>query len=106
MELLLMLRRNKKGKYMRITSVITSWDRETRSYLAVVTFDLTRDIWDCMPLGVKLYGHNVETLARMLQDASVLYPPAYPLSVPLPDYEDETRLFSQILPGAAGLYTR
>lgn len=102
MDLLLMTRKHKRGKYMRINSVITSWDRGARSYLAVVTFDTTWDIWDCVPLGVKLYAGNVETLARLIQDLALLYPPVKCLSIPLPDYEDETRLFSRILPETAG----
>lgn len=83
---------------MRIQSVITTWDRQTRAYLAVVTFELTRDVYDCIPLGHKLYARNVETLARLVQDLALLYAPSKALVVPLPDFEDESLHFSHILP--------
>lgn len=102
MEFVLFPSKYRRARYMRIQSIITTWDRQTRSYLAVVTFELTRDVWACAPMGHKLYAHNVETLARMIQDLALLYAPSKALSVPLPEFEDESLHFSRMLPDAAG----
>ena len=87
---------------MRIQSIITTWDRQVRAYLAVVTFELTRNTRDFTPLGHKLYACNVETLARLIQDLALLYAPSKALAVPLPDFEDEGLHFSRMLPDMAG----
>lgn len=102
MEFVLFPRTYRRAQYMRIQSVITTWDRQTRAYLAIITFELTRDIWDCIPLGHKLYACNVETLARLIQDLALLYAPSKALAVPLPDFEDESLHYSRILPDVAG----
>ena len=98
MEFVLLPNKYRRGRYLRIQSVITTWDRQTRAYLAVVTFEPTRDIYDRIPLGHKLYARNVETLARLVQDLALLYAPSKALVVPLPDFEDESLYFSRILP--------
>lgn len=87
---------------MRIQNIITTWDRQARAYSAILTFDLTRDVQDCSPLGVKLYGNNVETLERLIRDISLLYAPSKALAVLLPDFEDESLHYSRILPDVAG----
>jgi len=98
MELMLKPKRYRRAEYMRIISIITSWDRQTHAYLAVVSFDTTRNRQDSKPLGVKLYGENVETLEKMILDLSLLYAPSNALAVPLPESKDEKRLFSRIVP--------
>lgn len=102
MEFVLFPRTYRRAKFMRIQSIITTWDRQARAYLAVVTFELTRHVWNCKPVGHKLYACNVETLARLIQDLALLYAPSKALAVPLPDFEDEGLHFSRILPDAAG----
>ncbi len=102
MELVLLPSKNRMARYMRIQSVITTWDRQARAYLAVVTFELTRNTRDFTPLGHKLYARNVETLARMIQDLALLYAPSKALAVSLPDFEAESLHFSQMLPDVAG----
>lgn len=102
MEFVLLPRKYRRAQYMRISSVITTWDRQTRAYLAVVTFHLTQEVWDCVPMGHKLYARNAETLARMVQDLALLYAPSKALSVSLPDFEDESLHFSRMLPDTAG----
>lgn len=102
MEFILFPRKYRRAQYMRIQSVITTWDQQARAYLAVVTFELTRDVWDCAPLGHKLYARNAGTLTRMIQDLALLYAPSKALSVPLPEFEDESLHFSRMLPDTAG----
>ncbi|MCI9008622.1 MAG: hypothetical protein HFI13_10995 [Lachnospiraceae bacterium] len=101
MEFVLLPRTYRRAKFMRIQSIITTWDRQARAYLAVVTFELTQHVWNCKPIGHKLYTCNVETLARLLEDLSLLYAPSKALAVPLPDFEDESLHYSRILPDVA-----
>lgn len=51
MEFVLLPRTYRRAKFMRIQSIITTWDRQARAYLAVVTFELTQHVWNCKPMG-------------------------------------------------------
>lgn len=90
-------RRNRKyakGKYLGINFITVEWDRERRTFEAMIMFHRTRDRQDNKPLGVVLHANNAETLVKMLQEYNLLYPVREETVIGIPRSGEEIRCIS------------
>lgn len=93
-EITLEPRKYAKGKYLRINFITVEWDRERRTFEAMIIFHRTRDRQDNKPLGVVLYANNAETLVKMLQEYNLLYPVREETVIGIPGPGEEIRCIS------------
>lgn len=81
-----------RGKYLKIAHIAIRWER--KNLAAIIVFHTTRQRADTRAAGIKLFGENIDTIKKMLEEMAELYPVRENMTVYIPESEQEGELWS------------